>query len=211
MNPIFQVYHFLFYQPIFNFLIFLYNFFHDFGLAIVFLTLFIRIILFPLSLHSSRAQQKIAVIQKELKEIERKYNGKERMEKTFEFYKKNKINPFSIFISFIQLPILIALYQVFLKGVKESSINPNFLGFFDLSKPNLLFALFVAFFQYFYSKNQVFKKESNTEFFSLFQKQFDFFLALFTFLILSKLPSAISIYLIVNFLFLIFQKKYFHA
>lgn len=212
MKFIFQIYNLFFYKPIFGFLFFLYNFFGDFGLAIVFLTLIVRLFLFPFVFQSSKIQEKITNLQKELKEIEEKYNGEEKAKKTLELYRKAKINPFFGFVSlFVQLPILIALYQVFLKGIRETSINPLFLGFFDLSKPNLFLALFVAFFQFFYSKVQNSKKGSKGDFIDLFQNQFNLFLSFFTFLILLKLPSAIGLYLIINFLFLIFQKRYFHA
>lgn len=210
MGLISQLYNLFFYQPILNFLIFLYNLFKDFGLAVVFLTIFVRIILFPFTLQSLKMEEKINSLKKELKEIEKKYDGKEKTEKTLELYKKVKINPFLVFISFfLQFLILISLYQVFLSGVKEKAIDPKFLGFFDLSKPNLILAFFVAISQFFYSQTQ--KKESKGEFFNLFQTPLNFFLCLFLFLILSKLPSAIGVYLLVNFLFLILQRKYFHA
>ena len=74
---------------------------------------------------------------------------------TMEAYKEAKINPFSGLLStFIQFPILIALYYVFLRGFQPGElteklysfipnpglINASFLGMIDLSKPNIILA-----------------------------------------------------------------------
>lgn len=211
MNPIFQIYNLLFYQPIFQILLFFTHFFSDFGIAIILLTVLIRIILFPFAVQASQMKEKIDNVQKELKEIEKKYNGEEKTKKIAEIYKKEKINPFfGLFSLFFQIPILLALYQVLLKGVKETSINSRFLGFFDLSKTSLFLAVLAVLLQFFYSETQNIKQEDQK--FSFFPLgQFNFLLSFFTFLILIKLPSAISLYLAVNFLLLIFQKRIFHA
>jgi YidC/Oxa1 family membrane protein insertase len=159
-------------------------------------------------------QEKINKIQKELKEIEKKYDGEEKTQKIVEVYKREKINPFfGIFSLFFQLPILIALYQVFLKGVNGISNDPRFLYVFDLSKPNFFLVILALFSQLFYLGYQSQKKEKEEKNFdfNFFQKQLNYFFLFFTFLILMKLPSAISLYLVVNYLFLIFQVKFFHA
>jgi YidC/Oxa1 family membrane protein insertase len=211
MNPFSTIYNFIFYQPIFSVLSFLYNYFHDFGLAVILLTLLVRILLFPFALQASKMQKKMNKIQKELEEIERKCDGEEKTKKIFEIYQKEKINPFfGIFSLFFQLPILVALYQVFLKGVKEISGDPKFLSIFDLSKPNFFLTILILFSQFFYFKYQTKGKEKSSAI-GLFQEQLNYLLLFFTFLILIKLPSAISLYLFINFLFLIFQAKFFHA
>lgn len=208
MNPIVEIYQLVFYQPIFNILIFFYHLLKDFGLAVIFLTFLIRLLLLPLSLYSSEKQKDFLKIQEEIKKIEKDYDGEEKVKKIIALYKERKINPFTNFFTLIiQFPILIALYQVFLKGVQSAPFNPLFLGYFNLSKPNFFLALFVGFGQYFYSKktfpNQ--KKEKNPT--TIFQSQLNLFLSFFTFFIMLKLPSAIGLYLIVNFLFLYFQDK----
>jgi YidC/Oxa1 family membrane protein insertase len=210
MNPFSTVYNLFFYQPIFGILLLLYNYFHDFGLAIIFLTIFIRILLFPFVFQASKMQEKINKIQKEVKEIEKKYDGEEKTKKIIEVYKKEKINPFFGFFSlFFQLPILIALYQVFLKGIKKISGDPKFLSIFDLSRPNFIILVLVLIFQFLYFKYQSRKNEK--KFPTTFQDQLNYYLLFLTFLFLLKLPSAISLYLIVNYLFLILQEKFFHA
>src|SRR3989344_6390443 len=158
------------YIPLFNFLVFLYNYMpgNDFGVAIILLTVIIRVIIYPISakaLHSQRAIQKL---QPKIQEIQKKYkDDKEKQAReTMELYKKEKINPFSgIFLALIQLPILIALYSVFWNGLKPGEldvlygfvanpgqINPMFLGFIDLSKANVWLAVIAGILQFFQTK-----------------------------------------------------------
>jgi YidC/Oxa1 family membrane protein insertase len=97
-------------------------------------------------------------IEKDLKEIKEKYkdNKEEQSKKTIEYYKEKGINPFAgIFILLIQLPIVIGLYQVFLKSglptVDTSllysfipvpdSINMMFLGIIDISQKSMVLAV----------------------------------------------------------------------
>lgn len=200
-----KIYQLVFYQPIFHFLLFLYNNFQDFGLAIFFLTLFFRLLFFPFDIYSRKMQKKFVEFQEEIKKIEKKYNGEEKLRKIISLQREKRINPFFSFFSFlIQFPILIALYHSFLSGIKENSVNPISLGLFDLSKPNFVVAFLVVAFQYLFS----FKRKTPHSF---FQGPIYFFLSLFTFFILLKLPSAIGVYLIFNFLFLFLLDKFFHV
>lgn len=143
------------YKPIYNFLIFTYNIipFHDFGLAIIFVTLVLKFILIPLSRKQIESQKKMQEMQPKIKEIQEKYkNDKEKQSRALmEFYKINKTNPFSGCLPTIfQLIFLIAIYRVLfnisnaglLVDPKElysfipnpGQINQYFLGIIDLSK-----------------------------------------------------------------------------
>ena len=147
-----ELFHILFYQPLMNILIFLYQVVPggDFGIAIIILTFLIRLLLYPLSAKGIRSQREITELQPEIKELQEKYkNDKEKQVKeVLEVYKRAKVNPFSGFMPLlIQLPVLIALYQVLL-GVQggefanilysfipyPGEINSVFLGFIDLTK-----------------------------------------------------------------------------
>ena len=150
----------LLYQPLFNALVLFYKYIpgHDFGAAVILLTLLIRIILLPVASKSLKSQKAMQKIQPALQEIQKKYkNDKERLTKeTLEVYRKEKINPFSgLFLGLVQLPVLIALYGVFWKGIKApelSLISLSFLGLIDLSKPNIVLAVLAGILQYFQTK-----------------------------------------------------------
>ncbi len=150
-----EIFNKIFYQPLFNILILFVRFLpgHDLGVAIILLTLLIRIILHPLVTRSLKNQRELAKIQPKIQEIKKKYDGdKERQAKeTLKLWQEAKINPFGgILFTIIQLPILIALFLVlrtFGSGLEESelailypfvspptNISPFFLGVLDLSK-----------------------------------------------------------------------------
>ena len=209
MNPIIEIYNLVFYQPIYRILLFFYTYLKDFGLSVILLTVIIRIILSPLHYKTSKEQEKLLKLKKDLEEIEKKYNGEQKTKAILSLYQRNKINPlFNLLSLFFQLPILFALYQVFLKGLNQ--VNPFFFKIFDLSKPNFVLVLFVILLQFLYLN---LTRSNDLKGKSIFSSQIpmNFFLTFLTFLILLKLPSVISLYLATNHFFLIIQKILFHV
>ena len=221
------------YQPLFNSLVLLYNYIpgHDFGIAIIFLTIIIRIILFPISVKATNSQKGLQELQPKILELQKKYkDDKEKQAReTLELYKKEKINPFSgILLAFIQLPILIALYQVFWNGLKPAElkglygfvsnpgvINAVSLHIINLSKPNILLAVLAGLTQYIQTKMMFPKnvkksgehsKESDIS--NIMQKQMIYFMPVFTVIILISLPSALGLYWTVSGLFTIAQQYF---
>ncbi|MDO9231220.1 MAG: YidC/Oxa1 family membrane protein insertase [bacterium] len=143
------------YRPIYNFLIFIYNIIplHDFGVAIIVVTLVLKFLLIPLSKKQIQSQKKMQEMQPKIKEIQEKHkNDKEKQSRALmEFYKTNKTNPFSGCLPTIfQLIFLIAIYQVLFNISKAGlvvdpkelysfvpnpgQINQYFFGIIDLSK-----------------------------------------------------------------------------
>jgi len=222
-----DIFHLILYQPLFNALVAIYKYFpvQDFGIAVIILTLLIKIALYPLNSISIKAQKKLAQLQPKIEEVQKKYkDDKEKLVKeTFILYKKEKINPFSGFLpTLVQLPILIAIFQVFWKGFgpeqmanlysflpEPSDINPFFMG---LSHPNFILAFFAGIAQFWQTK-MMNPKESRKQDFSkkndfskLIQKQMLYFFPVLTILILLKLPSAVGLYFLVASIFTILQQ-----
>jgi YidC/Oxa1 family membrane protein insertase len=145
----------LIYRPLYNLLIGVYNVFpfDDFGIAIIVVTLIIKFFLIPLSRKQIQSQKKMQEMQPKIKEIQEKHKGdREKQSRALmEFYKTNKINPFSGCLPIIfQLVFLIAIYQV-LFNISQAGlmvdqgqlyafvsnpgqINQYFLGIIDLSR-----------------------------------------------------------------------------
>lgn len=122
-------------QPLFNFLVFFYNLIpgHDLGLAIIALTILIRLILYPLSWKSLKAQKAMKDIQPQVEALKIKYKGNQQQIglETMALYKQAKVNPFSsCFLVLLQLPFLIGIYQVFRVGLNSSGLNMLY-PFFD--------------------------------------------------------------------------------
>lgn len=113
-------------QPIFNLLVLIYALIpgHNFGLAIIIFTVFIRLAMWPLvkkQLHHAKAMRALAP---ELKKIKAATKGDRQKESamTMELYKEREINPFSsLGILLVQLPVLIGLYS----GINRIVRNPH--------------------------------------------------------------------------------------
>lgn len=124
------------------------------------LTLLIRLLLSPFLWKAQRAQKDLAAIQPEIKRIqaETKDNREAQGKALMELYAKHKVNPFSgCLLMLIQLPILIALFQVFRKGADPAELkylyhfvaNPGALntvsfGVINLAKGNLYLGVIAA-------------------------------------------------------------------
>jgi YidC/Oxa1 family membrane protein insertase len=131
----------LFFQPIFNFLLFLTSILpgYSFGLAVIALTMIIRLILLVPNQKALKSQQSMMKIQPELEEIKRKYKGdQQRISlETMELWKKHRVNPVGGCLPLlIQLPILIALFYVVKIGFSpyQGHIVYDFLSHIDLAK-----------------------------------------------------------------------------
>lgn len=113
------LFHAVFYNPIYNALVTLVALVPggDVGIAVILVTVIIRLILLPFSLSAARTQRAMKVLEPKLKDLKEKYKGDKEKEavETLALYREAKVNPFaSILIVFIQIPVLLALYWVFL-------------------------------------------------------------------------------------------------
>ena len=219
------------YQPLFNILVLLHNWVpgHDLGIAIILLTLLIRVVLYPVSVRALNSQKALQKLQPEIKKIQQqnKDNKEKQAKETLELYKKEKINPFSgLFLGLIQVPILIALYRVFWSGLNPSelsvlysfvpnpgALNTMFLHIIDLAKPSFLFAILAGITQYFQTKMlqpQLSGGEQGQskgpDFGKAMQKQMLYFFPVFTIIILLNLPSALGLYWTASAVFSIIQQ-----
>jgi YidC/Oxa1 family membrane protein insertase len=94
-----------------------YSIAHSYGLAIVLLTVVVRLATFPLTAKQARSQQELQRLQPELKRIQAKYkNDRQKLnEEMMKFYKENHVNPFGGCLPVIvQFPVLIVLYRLIL-------------------------------------------------------------------------------------------------
>ncbi len=120
----------IFFLPLFNLLIFLYDLpIIDFALAIIIFTIVIRTILAPLFVRQIRSQKEMQRMQPLVREIQRKHKGNRQKvtEETMALYKEHGVNQFGGCLPVVlQLPILFALYQALIRasGV-VSGFTPN--------------------------------------------------------------------------------------
>ncbi len=227
MNLISTIFNEAFYRPLFNGLIFLYNAipYHDFGVAIILLTLLIRFVLYPLNQKAIRSQKALSELQPQIKEIQAKHKSDraKQSQALMELYRQNKINPASGCLPLlIQLPVLFALYRVFLNGLNPKNlkelysfvsrpeiINPWFFGLIDLSKSNWPMAILAGALTFIQSKMMIPSQTKNPtagDFSAMFSKQMVYLMPIMTVIIAWKLPAGLALYWIVITLFGIGQQ-----
>lgn len=114
MGQIGYLFNLIFTFPIFNVLMVLDRIIGDFGLAIIVLTLIVKLILFPLTLKQLKSMKATQALQPQLAEIKKKYakDQKAQMEATQALYKEYGMNPLagSCLPLLIQMPVLFGLF-----------------------------------------------------------------------------------------------------
>lgn len=201
------------FRPIFNILIYLYaNYsFLNMGIAVIYLTIIIRAILFPFSLMSYKSKNFYQELGEKIKEIDRDY-GTDYMKKkemVRRLLRQNHVNPWSqIVVLGVQFLVLILLYQVFIGGINMKDkiqflysfvpppdyINRNF-WWFDISKSNWLMSALTGFVLFIeMSLTQYIKKDILTKKEQIYKILFP----LFTVVALGILPSVKSIFILTS-------------
>lgn len=164
-------FHAFVYVPLYNGLVFLVDVVpaHDVGIAVVLLTVAVRVILFPLSRKAILTQAAMREAAPEIEKLKEKYKDKqeEQARAIFALYRERNIRPFSsFFLILLQLPILFGLYWVFWKGGLPSvdpsllysfvpgpeAVNMHFLGIFDMSGRSILLAGLAGLTQLFHAR-----------------------------------------------------------
>ncbi|MBI4994004.1 membrane protein insertase YidC [Candidatus Wolfebacteria bacterium] len=212
-----EIFNDFFYQPLFSALIFLRDNIpgHDLGIAIITLTILIRIILLPLFYKGAKDAAIMQRLAPKIKEIQKTHkDDREKQAKAMmDLYREHRVNPLSQFlIILIQLPVLIALYWVFLNGIKEiPDINYFFLGSIDLGKSNLAIVILAALAQYFQGKlalpkTQSAKKGEELSTAEIMGKQMVFIGPILTIAFLGYLPSAVGLYWLTTSFFSVIQQ-----
>ena len=202
----------LLYTPILNLLVGFYMLIpgSDLGLAIIALTLLVRLILHPSYARSLKAQRDLQNIQPFIDKIraDLKDDSQAQSQAIMQLYKDHRINPLSSCLPIlIQLPIVLALYRVFIAGLSDQSLahlytwfpnppthlNPTFLGLVDLSVPNIPLAILTGLTQAWQSWLST-RHNPTAKAFPVGPKGLIYMFPVITALIAITLPSALSLY-----------------
>ncbi len=226
----------IFYQPLWNALVYLYNIVpgHDLGVAIILLTILLKIILYPFTIQSLRSQRAMQALQPKLEALKQQYkNDKEGLAKAMmELYQKEKVSPFSSCLPLlVQLPFLFALYQVLRDGFGSEApkflysfvanpgpLDPHFFGL-DLGKPSYVLAVLAGLTQFWQTKlmqvkpppRAVIKTEGakDESMMAMMNKQMLYVMPIMTVVIAAGLPGGLALYWFVMSLLSAFQQKLF--
>ncbi|MDD5567802.1 MAG: membrane protein insertase YidC [Candidatus Omnitrophica bacterium] len=124
---------------------FLYSLFHNWGWAIVVLSILVYFILYPLSVKQMRSMKEMQAIQPKVEELRKLYkdNPQKMNKEIMELYRLHKVNPLGGCLPLLlQMPIFFALYNALMRSVVLK--GAKFLWIKDLSEPDRLFALPVS-------------------------------------------------------------------
>ncbi|MDP3245262.1 MAG: YidC/Oxa1 family membrane protein insertase [bacterium] len=203
------------YVPLLNFLVVLYNgpAMGNLGVAVMYLTVGLRLVLIPFSIISERNSYKYEKLNEYIKVLNKDFKDDPiaRKEHIREKLKIQKINPWaSVFLLGVQFLILVLLYQVFVGGMnveklsvlyqsisRPDVVNLQFFGL-NLSTHSLISSAIVAiwlFLQILRSQRQ--KKELLQKGDVLFRYAFPFSV----FLLLANLPSVKAVFILTSMLF----------
>ncbi len=204
------------YLPLYNLLMFFYTISPgpDMGLGLIFFTVFIRVVLLPLSIRSARSEHRMERLEPAIDAIKERYrnNVQKQREVIKSILAKNRIGVMSALISIaFQLLIFIVLYTIFSSGLQEIGrntiyswnlhpkyIDPNFFDWFNLIIPNQLASLFAAGVVLLHQSLRRVKHISEA---STVEKALIFGLPIGTYLAVAILPSAKAIFIATSVLF----------
>lgn len=168
------IWHTFFFDPVYNGLVFFIDVVPggDVGIAIILITVVVKSLLLPLSIKAVKTQHVMRQIEPELKALKEKFKDKreEQARAMMDIYKKAGINPFaSIFLLFLQIPIIIALYFSVARGggiplpdinidllysfiPNPATVSMSFLGFIDIAARSLPLAALAGITQFIHAR-----------------------------------------------------------
>jgi YidC/Oxa1 family membrane protein insertase len=229
-------FHAVFYQPLYNVIVFFYDVaWYDFGIAIILTTLLLKVVLIPLTNKQIASQKQLQEVQPKIKALQHKYkDDKERQTKEImNFYKENKVNPFGGCLPLIiQMFFFFAIYRIIFNTsnngfnvhaadlyafvANPGSINHLFLNFLDLTAPSIALAVLTAIAQYvqlkMMMKNQPKPEEkpasTEPDIATMMNKQMVVLMPIMILVFGIKLAAALTLYWLVSTLFMIGQQQY---
>lgn len=224
------------YRPLFNSVVYIYNLMpgSDLGVTIIILTVIIRILFLPLSLKTIRSQKLLKDLAPKIAEIKAKFKNDTPAQTaaTLKLYKDNKANPLGGCLPLVvQLPILIALYQVFVKGITPESlsllysfvqspevINKYFLGTIDVTKSSHVLTIVAGGLQFLQAKQSITPDPgggatplAGGKEMAALSKQMLYFFPIMIIIIGWNLPAGLILHWVVTTIFSIFEQGYIKA
>jgi YidC/Oxa1 family membrane protein insertase len=193
-------------KPMLSLLKWLYGLFHNWGIAIILLTIAIRMLLLPINVSSLKSMKKMQKLQPQIKAIKEKYKDDPQRvnQETMALMKKEKANPIGGCLPLLlQLPIFLALYSVLGQSV-ELYKSPFMFWIQDLSYQDPFFVLPIAVGGLYFVQMSISPQPTDpTQ-----AKVMKFIPLLFCFFMIT-VPSGLTLYFLVNTLFGIGQSYIF--
>ena len=168
----------------------------SYALAIIFLTLIIKIVLYPLTYKQMHSMKRMQEVQPQIAEAQAKYkkNPQKSQQVVMEIYKENNINPLAGCLPLlVQMPILIALFQA-LRTFQYSALGASFLWVPHLKDPDpIILPIIVAATTFLQTKISAPPSTGNNSAAST-QKTMLYFMPLMIGYMSTKFPAGLSLY-----------------
>jgi YidC/Oxa1 family membrane protein insertase len=223
-------------QPLFNILFTIYGLVpgHDFGVAVIAITILVRLALWPLVTRQLHSQKAMQALTPEIAKVRERAKGdrQKETEMLMELYKERGTSPFAPMVPLlIQLPIFFALYIVFRDAIhpdkivnltygfvehipavahviaNHGSFSPTFFGLIDLTKPSIFLAITAAAAQFYQARMMQPKKTAaKVDDATRIAQNVTMVFPLLTFFIGLTLPSALALYWTVTSLMAAYQQ-----
>ena len=213
-------------RPLLNLTILLYGTvgFADLGIAIILMTIVVRLVLMPLSVRTARAQRAMGLLAPELERVKSAHKGDTaaQSEAVMKLYKQNGVNPLAGCLPLlIQIPLLLGLYRVFILVIKPQaltllysfiphpgSINHLLLGFLDIAMPSRTLAVVAGLFQFALGRITSSSPQGVPNAAAAMNKQMMYLLPAIIIVIGWSLPAGLSLYWAITTLFSIGEQLY---
>lgn len=174
--------------------------FPNYGMAIIMLTLLVRLVLYPLTLQQTKSMAEMQKLQPLVQDLRDRYaNNPQKMnEEMLKLYQRHNVNPVGGCLPMLlQLPVLIALYNTINAAVELRKVH--FLWMTDLSKADPYMILPVAIVALMYYQQSTMKVDPA-------QQQMMNMMPMFMFVITWSLPAGVLIYWLTSSIIGLFQQ-----
>ncbi|MCA9354098.1 MAG: membrane protein insertase YidC [Candidatus Kaiserbacteria bacterium] len=233
------IWHTFFFDPVYNALVFFIDVIPggDVGLAIIATILLVKTVLLPISIKAVKTQKVMQEINPKIKEIKEKYKDDRQLQaqEMMKVYQDAGMNPLaSIFLMFIQIPIIISLYFSVYSGggvalpdinldilysfvAAPLEVTMNFLGHFDITQRSLLLALGAGVTQFIHvnltmpklpPKEEGAEPDMKEDFMRNMQTQMKYVMPVLIFFVAYSLSATIALYFVVSNLVTIGQEYF---
>ncbi|MEY4722633.1 MAG: hypothetical protein RLZZ324_146 [Candidatus Parcubacteria bacterium] len=226
----------VFAHPIFNLLIGIYDTiaFKDIGVAIILLTILVKLAMWPLQTSALKSQKRLTDLQPKMDELKKRYPDKSQQEELAKemmaLYSKEKVNPAASCLPLlIQLPVFIALYHALNAGLKSGGLDalyafvPNpgtisttLLGLMDLAKPSIALAILAGGMQFLQARQMVTRQQpkkvpgaGDEEMLASVNKQMMYMMPAMTVIIGWKLAGGLTLYWLAMSVLTVVQQYFF--
>lgn len=181
------------------------NFFSgSYGLAIVIVTIIIRLVLLPLMIQQTKSSKAMQALQPEIQKLREKYSSKDQktqqklQQETMELFQKHGVNPLAGCLPIlVQMPILVAFYHAIMRTME---IKTHDFLWFSLGSPDYILALLAGITTFTQQKIMMGQAPPNPQ-----MKMMLYIMPIMIIVFAVNFPAALSLYWVIGNIFMIIQ------